>query len=69
MQSGSDSSLAATAPSRVGPTALLALGATGALLAGVAAAIALTGDMPHEVGLAERQALIVATPIAVGLYA
>jgi hypothetical protein len=69
MQPGSDSSQAATAPSRVGPAALLALGATGALLAGVAAAIALTGDMPHEVGLAERQALIVATPIAVGLYA
>jgi signal transduction histidine kinase len=69
MQSGSDSSLAATAPPRVGPAALLALGATGALLAGVAAAVALTGDMPHEVGLAERQALIVATPIAVGLYA
>ena len=34
MQSGSDSSLAATAPPRVGPAALLALGATGALLAG-----------------------------------
>jgi signal transduction histidine kinase len=29
----------------------------------------LAGDMPHDVGLAERQALIVATPIGVGLYA
>jgi signal transduction histidine kinase len=41
----------------------------GALLAGVAAAVSLAGDMPHEVSLAERQAVIVATPIAVGLYA
>ena len=41
----------------------------GALLAGVAAAVALAGDMPHDVSLAERQAVIVATPIAVGLYA
>jgi signal transduction histidine kinase len=49
--------------------ALLVLGAAGALLAGVAGAIAVAGDMPHDVGLAERQALIVATPIAVGLYA
>ena len=39
------------------------------MLAAVAAAIALAGDMPHDVTLAERQALIVATPIAVGLYA
>jgi signal transduction histidine kinase len=39
------------------------------VLAGVAAAVALAGDMPHDVTLAERQALIVATPIAVGLYA
>jgi signal transduction histidine kinase len=35
----------------------------------VAATLALTGDMPHEVSLAVRQAIIVATPIAVGLYA
>jgi signal transduction histidine kinase len=35
----------------------------------VAAGVALLGDMPHQVSLAERQALIVATPIAVGLYA
>jgi signal transduction histidine kinase len=45
------------------------MAATGALLAAAAAAIALTGDMPHKISLAERQALIVATPIAVGLYA
>jgi signal transduction histidine kinase len=48
---------------------MLALTAAGALLAGVAAAVALAGDMPHSVALAERQAVIVATPIAVGLYA
>jgi signal transduction histidine kinase len=41
----------------------------GALLAGGAAAIALAGDMPNDVSLAERQALIIAAPIAVGLYA
>ncbi len=49
--------------------AALAVAATGALLAGAAAVVALTGDMPHEVGLAERYAAIVAMPIAVGLYA
>ena len=48
---------------------MLAMAVGGALLAGAAAAIALTGDMPHKVFLAERQALTVATPIAVGLYA
>jgi signal transduction histidine kinase len=48
---------------------VVALAAVGLLLAGAAAAVALVGDMPHAVGLAERQALIVATPIAVGLYA
>jgi signal transduction histidine kinase len=32
-------------------------------------AVALTGDMPHKTFLAELQALIVAAPIAVGLYA
>ena len=41
----------------------------GALLAGTAAAVALTGDFPHEASLAERHALIILTPIAVGLYA
>jgi signal transduction histidine kinase len=54
---------------RIGVGAMLALTAAGALLAGVAAAVALAGDMPHSVALAERQAVIVATPIAVGLYA
>jgi signal transduction histidine kinase len=46
-----------------------AVTALGAILAGTAAAIALTGDMPHEVSLAERHALIIAIPVAVGLYA
>jgi signal transduction histidine kinase len=53
----------------MGLPVVLALAAGGALLAGVAAAVALAGDMPGDVSLAERQALIVATPIAVGLYA
>jgi signal transduction histidine kinase len=69
MQTGSPPSPAATHPPRIGLSALRALTAMGALLAGGAAAIALAGDMPHKVSLAERQALIVATPIAVGLYA
>jgi len=55
--------------SRIGRSELLVIGAAGALLSGLAAAVALAGDMPHSVALAERQALIVATPIAVGLYA
>jgi signal transduction histidine kinase len=55
--------------SPISTRALVAIAAIGALLAGAAAAIALTGDMPHKISLAERQALIVATPIAVGLYA
>ena len=59
----------ATDPPRIRFPALLALTATGALLAGVAAAVALLGDMPHDVSLAERQAVTIATPIAVGLYA
>jgi signal transduction histidine kinase len=69
MHMGSHPSAAVTDPPRIGLPALLALAAVGALLAGAAAAIALAGDMPHDVSLAERQALIVATPIAVGLYA
>jgi signal transduction histidine kinase len=56
-------------PPRIGFPALLALTALGALLAVLAAAAALAGDMPHDVSLAARQAVIVATPIAVGLYA
>jgi signal transduction histidine kinase len=59
----------ATDPPRIQMLALLALTALGALLAGVAAVVALLGDMPHDVSLAERQAVTVATPIAVGLYA
>ena len=43
--------------------------ALGALLGGAAAVVALTGDMPHELALAERQTLTVTIPIAVGLYA
>jgi signal transduction histidine kinase len=54
---------------RLNRRAMYAFGAAGALLAGLTALIALTGDMPHKVGLAERQALTVAAPIAVGLYA
>jgi signal transduction histidine kinase len=69
MHLGSHPSPAAVDRSPIGLPALFALGAAGALLAGAAAAVALAGDMPHEVSLAERQALIVATPIAVGLYA
>ncbi len=50
------------------PMALtLAMG--GALLALGAAFITLGGDMPHRVFLAERHALSVAAPIAVGIYA
>jgi signal transduction histidine kinase len=51
------------------PLVVAAITALGAILAGSAAAIALTGDMPHEVSLAERHALIIAIPVAVGLYA
>jgi signal transduction histidine kinase len=69
MPTGSHPLATATDPPRISFPALFALTATGALLAGVAAVVALLGDMPHQVSLAERQALIVATPIAVGLYA
>jgi signal transduction histidine kinase len=69
MQTGSHPYLAATDPAPLGLPALLALTAMGAVLASMAAAVALGGDMPHDVSLAERQALIVAAPIAVGLYA
>jgi signal transduction histidine kinase len=69
MHTGSHAIPAATDLPRVGVPALVALTAGGALLASVAAAVALAGDMPHHVSLAERQAVIVATPIAVGLYA
>ncbi len=43
--------------------------AFGLLFTGSAILIALTGGMPDSAGLAERYALIVAVPIAVGLYA
>lgn len=69
MYSRPDASSDATDLPRIGGAALLALAATGVVLASLAAVVALAGDMPHEVALAERQALIVATPIAVGLYA
>jgi signal transduction histidine kinase len=69
MPTGSHPIRTATDPPRIKLSALLALTALGALLAGVAAVVALLGDMPHDVSLAERQAIIVATPIAVGLYA
>jgi signal transduction histidine kinase len=51
------------------PLAVAGVAALGAILAGTAAAIALTGDMRHDVSLAERHALIIAIPMAVGLYA
>jgi signal transduction histidine kinase len=43
--------------------------AFGGLVAAATALIALTGGMPDATGLAERYVLIVAVPIAVGLYA
>jgi signal transduction histidine kinase len=69
MHLGSDGFPAATQPARIRTPALLAIAAAGALLAGLAAVVALSGDMPHDVALAERQSLIVATSIAVGLFA
>ena len=56
-------------PERLTRRAVFVIGAAGILLTALAAAIPLSGDMPYKVGLAERQALIVAAPIAVGLYA
>jgi signal transduction histidine kinase len=53
----------------IGPRAVAAMAVVGAVLAGTTAVIALAGDMPHELSLAERHALIIITPIAVGLYA
>jgi signal transduction histidine kinase len=58
-----------TDDARLSRRATVAIGTAGALLTALAAVIALTGDMPHKIGLAERQALAVAAPIAVGLYA
>jgi signal transduction histidine kinase len=45
------------------------IAAFGGLFTASAVLIALTGGMPDSAGLAERYALIVAVPIAVGLYA
>ena len=56
-------------PERLTRRAVFVIGAAGILLTALAATIPLSGDMPYKVGLAERQALIVAAPIAVGLYA
>jgi signal transduction histidine kinase len=64
-----DGPTAAGNDERLSGRAVFAIAATGGLLAAVAALVALTGDMPHDVSLAERQALIVAVPIGVGLYA
>ena len=47
----------------------LTLAVGGALLALGAAVVALGGDMPQRISLAERHALSVAAPIAVGIYA
>jgi signal transduction histidine kinase len=58
-----------TEDARLSRRAMFAFCAAGALLTCLAALVALIGDMPHEIGLAERQALAVAAPIAVGLYA
>jgi signal transduction histidine kinase len=70
MDSGSQlSPRAPSDPTRIGVSGMVSLIAAGTLLAAAAAVVALTGDMPHEVSLAERQALLVATPIAVGVYA
>jgi signal transduction histidine kinase len=69
MSSGFDASLGDKDRRRIGLPAMLAVAVAGAVLAGAAAFVALAGDMPHKVGLAERYAAIVATPMAVGLYA
>jgi hypothetical protein len=67
MDSRSHAPRAGTELRRISLPVVAAVAVAGALLTGAAAAIALMGDMPHAVGLAERQALTVATPIAVGL--
>jgi signal transduction histidine kinase len=46
----------------------LLLAAAGVLLTAGAAVVALGGDMPSRISLAERHALSVAAPIAVGIY-
>ena len=54
---------------RLSRRAAFGIATAGGVLAGLAALVALTGDLPHEVALAEKQAIIVAVPIAVGVYA
>jgi signal transduction histidine kinase len=58
-----------TEDARLSRRAVFAIGTAGVVLTCLAALIALTGEMPHKVGLAERHALAVAAPIGVGLYA
>jgi signal transduction histidine kinase len=54
---------------RLSRRAAFGIATVGGMLAGLAALVALTGDMPHEVALAEKQAIIVAVPVGVGVYA
>ncbi len=54
---------------RLSRRAAFGIATAGGVLAGLAALVALTGDLPHEVALAEKQAIIVAVPIGVGVYA
>ena len=54
---------------RIGMPGMLAVAVAGALLTAAVVTITLLGDMPHRVSLAERSALMVSVPIAVGLYA
>ena len=59
----------ASQPRTLGASWAVALAAGGVLLAAGAALIALGGGMPSRIALAERHALSVAAPIAVGIYA
>ena len=59
----------ASQPRTLGASWAVALAAGGVLLAAGAALIALDGGMPNRIALAERHALSVAAPIAVGIYA
>ncbi len=56
-------------PRTLSASIALAFVAAGVLLTAVAAVVALGGDMPSRISLAERHALSVAAPIAVGIYA
>ena len=59
----------ASQPRTLGASWAVALAAGGVLLAAGAALVALGGGMPSRIALAERHALSVAAPIAVGIYA